>query len=793
MTEPLTLLFLGANPDGTARLRLDREVREIRRALEQTALRDRFRMETLWASSFEDLLDGLLRHGPTVVHFSGHGQPEALLFEGADGKPAPVSVEALARLFGALSGKVRLVLFNACDSINAARAVSAHVECAVGTTEPVGDRGAVAFASAFYRGLGYGKSVSEAAELGRSAILAAGLVGADDVCLVTRPGLDAARLILIAAERGGPADPKVLEATPIELTVRLTREGDRARVRYLHDGQPLPGHEAGGGGLVVGAPPTVPADRVDPNALFSLLFPDDLARIQVMRALSGSAVEPRPDRYRWRIRVATEDPAWRRWAWARTTWDGQSLAGGPRPWSFEVAEEEAPRGTAGLSAGASLLVFAPPSRVADAERLQAALVVGAAQYARDAFRLVSTLDDLRLAWRTRPAAVVLLGEDPVPRSISQSLSGVLRADAGLASLLALYTPTVLYAAGFDASDDAGRATLGVVDLRTDAAAWGPTVVAFWQQVLLAGADPVATANRSGLLVTTRFGRWQASEGRDMPGWPHPRRRLDRELQRARAYEQVQKLVENRARRAVAVVATGEPGHEVGALSELLEDHFKRRGRGQFRVQRLAVAFPKDRGALRDGLVLMLYDALRHPPAGRLGDSLDSAGPRRLGDSARVLWLDWGGFGQSLGLEPALRLQDLRTWLALCEEVIGEATPPGLSVFCTLAAETARHDLVEQSVMAYAADFRERFACYVLPPLSHANLSELQDYFSDPDNTGIDRGLAGRAASVLFRTTNGEYARLLALIERGEQLGWKPLIDDLDRGAGAPAPSGDELL
>ena len=37
MADPVTILFLGANPDGSARLRLDREVREIRRALEQAS------------------------------------------------------------------------------------------------------------------------------------------------------------------------------------------------------------------------------------------------------------------------------------------------------------------------------------------------------------------------------------------------------------------------------------------------------------------------------------------------------------------------------------------------------------------------------------------------------------------------------------------------------------------------------------------------------------------------------------------------------------------------------------
>lgn len=789
MAEPLVVLFLGANPDGSARLRLDREVREIRRALEQTALRDRFKLETLWASSFEDLLDGLLRHGPAVVHFSGHGQPNALLFEGPDGKAAPVSVEALARLFGALRGKVRLVVFNACDSLPAAQAVAPHVECAVGTAEPVGDKGAVAFAAAFYRGLGYGRTIAEAAELGRSAMLAAGLQGADDVRLVPRSDVDAGRLTLVAVERGGPADPKVLEANPIELTVRLTREGPNVRVRYLQEGRSLAGHEAGGGGLVVAAPPASPAEQVGANTLFSLLFPDDLARVRMMRTLTGSGVDPSPDRHRWRVRVCTDDPAFVRWPWHRTGWQGVSLVASARPWSFEITTDEAPRASASLGAGATLLAFAPAEHAGVAERLRAALAQGASQYGREALRVVTSFEDLRNHWKIRPAAVLLLGADPAPRSLAHSLGG----QAPLTHLLAQHTPTVLYAAGFDAAEWALQASLGVVDLRTDAAAWGPALVSFWQQVLLAGAEPVGVANRAELAVYTRFARWQPHDGRDLPGWPHPRRRLDREVQRSRAYEQVQKLVENRARRAVAVVATGEPGHEVGALSELLEDHFKRRGRNQFRVQRLSVPFPSDRAHLRDALVLLLHDALRHDPAGRLADSLDAAGPRRLGETYRVLWLDWGAFGQSAGLQAPLRLDDLKAWLAVCEEVVAEHCPPGLSVYCTLAAETARHDLVERTVLDYARDFRERFACYVMPPLTHANFSELQDYFSDPDNTGIDRGLAGRAAQVLHKTTQGDYGKLLALIERGEQLGWKPLLDDLDRGSSEPAPSGDELL
>ncbi|MEZ4467967.1 MAG: CHAT domain-containing protein [bacterium] len=440
MADPVTILFLGANPDGSARLRLDREVREIRRALEQTALRERFRLETLWASSFEDLLDGLLRHAPAVVHFSGHGRPDALLFEGPDGKAAAVSVEALSRLFGALTGQVRLVVFNACDSLKAAQAVAPFVECAVGTTEPVGDRGAAAFAAAFYRGVGYGRTIAEAAELGRSAILAAGLSGADDLVLAPRAGIDPSRLVLIASDRGRPIDPKVLDSTPIELTIHLVREGDQVRVRYVHDGRPLPGHEPGGGGLMTPAPAPAPGTAIAGNTMFSLLFPDPLARVELMRTLTGAAVQPSPDRYRWRIRVRTDDPALLRWPWARTAWEGQPLAAGARPWTFEVASEEVPRLVASLPAGGRVLAYAPPDRVADVERLQAALAAGAGAYGRDGFQLARSADELRDAWRARPAAALVVGADP-----------------GVGPMMAVHCPTLLYVAGFDGAELAARA------------------------------------------------------------------------------------------------------------------------------------------------------------------------------------------------------------------------------------------------------------------------------------------------------------------------------------------------
>lgn len=206
MSKLLKVLFVAASPDGRRRLRLDREAKQIQAALERSKLGDRFRLETWWASSFDDLLDGLLRQEPQVVQYSGHGRPDALLLEGADQQEAPVSIAALVRLFKAQAGRVKIVVLNACDSVAAARGIAPYVDCTVGMAEPIGDDAAIAFAGAFYRTLGYGRSVAEAVELGRSAIDAAGFAGADEVHLVPRLGLDPAQIRLVVEQEEKPIE-----------------------------------------------------------------------------------------------------------------------------------------------------------------------------------------------------------------------------------------------------------------------------------------------------------------------------------------------------------------------------------------------------------------------------------------------------------------------------------------------------------------------------------------------------------------------------------------------------------
>lgn len=166
----MKILFLAANPDGTTRLHLDKEVNKIDDCLRKSKLRDQFQFITKLAVDASTLRQSLLEEEPDIIHFSGHGEGQAgLVLVGQDNKPKPATADALSDLFK-LFPKIKCVLLNACYAEEQAKAIVQHVAYVVGMKQAVRDDAAIAFAAGFYDGLGYGKSIDMAFELGRNAI-----------------------------------------------------------------------------------------------------------------------------------------------------------------------------------------------------------------------------------------------------------------------------------------------------------------------------------------------------------------------------------------------------------------------------------------------------------------------------------------------------------------------------------------------------------------------------------------------------------------------------------------------
>lgn len=219
-------LFLAANPADTSRLKLDEEIREITAKIRAAEYRDRIELVSLWAVRPDDLLQALNTHKPQIVHFSGHGsrQGEIILLD-ESGASKPVSAAALQALFKTLKDNIRLVILNACYSRQQALAIVEVIDNVIGMKEAIGDRAAISFAASLYRAIGFGRSVQEAFEQGRVALMLEGIPEENTPELLTRSGVDPARVSLIEPMIREDTPPVPVPGLVQDLRADLQREG----------------------------------------------------------------------------------------------------------------------------------------------------------------------------------------------------------------------------------------------------------------------------------------------------------------------------------------------------------------------------------------------------------------------------------------------------------------------------------------------------------------------------------------------------------------------------------------
>jgi hypothetical protein len=165
------ILVLASSPVNQARLRLDKEVREIDEGLRRANKRDQFQLEQRWAIRPDDLRRALLDIEPQIVHFSGHGAgDDGIVVEDENGKSKLVTTEALSNLFKLCADHVECVLLNACYSEIQADAIVQHINYVIGMRQAIGDTAAIKFATGFYDALGAGRCFESAYYIGCNAI-----------------------------------------------------------------------------------------------------------------------------------------------------------------------------------------------------------------------------------------------------------------------------------------------------------------------------------------------------------------------------------------------------------------------------------------------------------------------------------------------------------------------------------------------------------------------------------------------------------------------------------------------
>lgn len=212
--ERLRVLYLTANPEATETtvhhpdgsvetngvwLRVDYEVRQVKAMLRGSKYRDLVTLEHLPAATSLDLLSGLNDHRPHVVHFSGHASSWGLLLENDEGTPpgAGLDFALLARTLAATDEPPRLLVLNACESLEGAEELLATVPALIGMSSAINDTAAVMFAAHFYSAIASAQSMGAAVEQAKVAMQMASLDGSELPEVRTRDGLEPSELVLV--------------------------------------------------------------------------------------------------------------------------------------------------------------------------------------------------------------------------------------------------------------------------------------------------------------------------------------------------------------------------------------------------------------------------------------------------------------------------------------------------------------------------------------------------------------------------------------------------------------------
>lgn len=196
--EPLRILYLTAAAAGD--LRVGEEIRRVKAAVRAATLRDLVEIEHMPAATASDLLDGLTRFRPHVVHFSGHAGKHVLEFDSGLAERGPgqiVAATAFAEAIDAVDAPPKVIVLNACHSHAHVDGLLEVVPLAIGMTDEIGDVDAITFATRFYAAITEGQSVEAACKLAKADMRLNGLPDADLPVLSHVPEVDPSATMLI--------------------------------------------------------------------------------------------------------------------------------------------------------------------------------------------------------------------------------------------------------------------------------------------------------------------------------------------------------------------------------------------------------------------------------------------------------------------------------------------------------------------------------------------------------------------------------------------------------------------
>jgi hypothetical protein len=198
--EKLRVLYLTASPEPDSPLRTDAEVNNVLKALRGAKHRDLIELHLRPAATPQDLMDGINDVRPHVIHFSGHGGGQGLLFDNASldqPEGREISFDLLARFLGATDTPPSLLVLNACDTLDGSDLLLEVAPIVIAMADSVGDMAAGVFATQFYAGIASAQSVGAALRQAKAIMESALLDHADLPQHVARADVDIDKLVLV--------------------------------------------------------------------------------------------------------------------------------------------------------------------------------------------------------------------------------------------------------------------------------------------------------------------------------------------------------------------------------------------------------------------------------------------------------------------------------------------------------------------------------------------------------------------------------------------------------------------
>ena len=189
VASKLRIAFLSTNPDGD--LRTDVEVRDVQLALTRAKFRDQVDVRHIPAARLSDLLAELNDFRPAVVHFSGHGGGEAIVFEDEASRSggSVIDYSLVETFLQATDTPPKVLVLNACDTYTGSDIFLGTVDVVVAMLDSINDAAASYFSTQFYSALASGQSLASALKQGKAVLKAGGFSDAELPLALAKEGI----------------------------------------------------------------------------------------------------------------------------------------------------------------------------------------------------------------------------------------------------------------------------------------------------------------------------------------------------------------------------------------------------------------------------------------------------------------------------------------------------------------------------------------------------------------------------------------------------------------------------